>query len=817
MAIPTPRPSFGWTGDLFGAGGHLKQISQIIALVAVITVLAGCGSTQERRDSFYQKAREAISAGNTGDAQVALKNALKIDPQFAKGYALMADLHIGERSFANAFANYSRAVELDPELIDAQLGLCKLYFLQRSMDKVEEKADFILARQPKHIEAGVLKAIAQMKNGDADGALFRLVALENENPDNVDIILAKSEVYASRGQRKEAEQAIQAGIVKNPGSELLHLHIAKLLIEDNRLDDAEQHYRQIIAADENNPRGHMLLVNFYGSSGQMAKAKNLLGELAKRFPKEEAFRLGQANAASRFGTSTEVEIILEQAHKDFPDSNSVRLTLAEHYARTMQSAKAELLLQEFIKANPDLPQALKARKILASAYLSNQEGDKAQSELEAVLKRNPRDLEGHFLKGSLDLQRGRVREAILELRQVVDEDPKSVKAYEMLVRSHLLNNEGYQAESLMQKALKESPESTPMRMLYVETLVAVGKVDKAIGELSAMAEKDKNNPAVHLTLGDLQAQKKNYAAAKASYTRAAAEAPREPIPHVRLGALAWLQQDVRGANEEYDKALALFPDLQDALEAKVGLLLGEKRTDDALKFVNQRLAANPKNAYLTMLVGRIHLTANDTTKAEQSFEEAVRLSPDSSAAYQLLGQTKLRQGKIKEGIAKFREAYTANPNSPAVGLALGVLLQMHENPDEARKIYEDILKKKPDYVPAMNNLAYLYAQDLPTSENLKKAQALVDRLRKVDSGEILDTVGWVQFKAGNVEDGLTTTLRAWDKKKGLPTVAYHLGAMYQAKNDLPKAIKWYEKALGDNTPFAERDIAKSELAKLKKK
>ena len=75
----------------------------------------------------------------------------------------------------------------------------------------------------------------------------------------------------------------------------------------------------------------------------------------------------------------------------------------------------------------------------------------------------------------------------------------------------------------------------------------------------------------------------------------------------------------------------------------------------------------------------------------------------------------------------------------------------------------------------------------------------------------------MQFKLGNKEEALKYLLRAWDKASGLPTLAYHLGVVYQAKGDAPAAAKWLEKSLAGNAQFPERAAAQAELAKLRGK
>ena len=793
----------------------MKSILRALALTALCFSLLACGSSQDRRDSFYEKAQKLEAEGKHQDAQVELKNAIKIDPKFAKGYSLLGTVQLQERNWPGAFSSFQRAAELDPEDINAQLGMCKLYLMTRNLDKAEAKADLILSRQPGHVEAGVIKSIALTKQDRVPEALAMLEKLQQANPDNPDVFIARSEAFTAQKDMPAAEQVLLQGLAKNPKHLLLNLQLANMYAHQGRNDEAEKRFNDIVSLDPNNAAANMLLVNFYFQSGQQDKATQALLALAQRYPKEASYRISQAQSAMGAGKPAEAEAILSSGLKEIPDSSELRLALAEQYLRSGQFAKVEPVVQVMIDRDPNHPQTVTARRILANAHLAAQQPDKARVQLDALFKRNPRDTEGRLIAGALDMQTGKTREAIVALREVVDADPKNLRGAELLARAHFKNNEPALAETVLSKFVADNPENTQARMMLAETLLAVGKTERALSELSAMAGPDQKNPAVFLAMGDMYAQKQNIGAAKNAYKRATEVAPKEPAGHVKLGRLLWATRDTRGAMAAFDQALAIAPGSRDATEAKAGLLMQEKRGPEAQAFAKQLLAAKPDDAFAHTLLGRIMMDSGDMAGAEQELSKAVQLAVDVPAPYHYLGMLYIRQGKLDAGIGKYREAFAASPNNVTAGLALAMLLQLNNNRAEAISVYEKVLAKSPDYTPAVNNLAYLYADGQPSPEELAKAQVLAEKLKAVDAPISYDTIGWVQFKLGNKEEALKYLLRAWDKANGLPTVAYHLGVVYQAKGDPAAAAKWLDKALAGKAQFPERALASAELAKLR--
>lgn len=788
-----------------------------LALVILCCTLLACGSSQERRDSFYAKAQQLEAEGRHQDAEVELKNAIKIDPKFAKAYSLLGTVQLQVRNWPGAFSSFQRAVELNPDDIEAQLGMCKLYLMTKNLDKAEAKADFILAKQPGHVEAGVIKSIALTKQNRVPEALSMLEALQQSNPDNADVFIARSEAHAAQNDLPAAEQVLLQGLAKNPKHLLLHLQLANMYIRQGRNDEAEKRFNDIVALDPANAAANMLLVNFYFQSGQQDKATQALSSLSQHYPKEASYRISQAQSAMAAGKPAEAEDILLRGLKEIPDSNDLRLALAEQYLRAGQFTKIEPVVQVLIDKDPNHPQTVTARRILANAFLAAQQPDKAKAQLDALFKRNPRDTEGRLISGALDIQTGKFREAIVALREVVDADPRNMRGAELLARAHMMNKEPALAETVLAKFVTDNPENSQARMMLVETLLALGKADRAMSELGAMAGPEQKNPIVFLALGDMYAQKQNIAGAKNAYNRAAELAPNSPAAHLKLGRLLWATRNTRGAMAAFDQALAMEPGSRDAAEAKVGLLMQEKRAPEALAVVKQLLASKPEDAFAHTLLGRVMMDSGDMAGAEQHLTKALQLSPDVAAPYHYLGMLYIRQGKLDAGIGKYREAYAANTGNMQAGLALAMLLQLNNNRAEAISVYEKVLAKNPDYIPAINNLAYLYADGQPSADEIGKAQVLAEKLKAVDAPVSYDTIGWVQFKVGNKEEALKYLLRAWDKSNGLSSVAYHLGVVYQSKGDPAAAAKWLEKALAGKAPFPERAAATAELAKLRGK
>jgi len=59
------------------------------SIFLIIILSIACGSVEERRDKFFQKGQLLFEKGDYVKARLEFKNAIQIDPKFAKGYYMV--------------------------------------------------------------------------------------------------------------------------------------------------------------------------------------------------------------------------------------------------------------------------------------------------------------------------------------------------------------------------------------------------------------------------------------------------------------------------------------------------------------------------------------------------------------------------------------------------------------------------------------------------------------------------------------------------------------------------------------------------------
>jgi len=263
---------------------------------------------------------------------------------------------------------------------------------------------------------------------------------------------------------------------------------------------------------------------------------------------------------------------------------------------------------------------------------------------------------------------------------------------------------------------------------------------------------------------------------------------------------------------------------------------------------------NLKNLDNSSISARIQIAVdyikiNEYDKAIEVLEEAKKLDSESLDVYILLVLIYTAQGKndlaSKEYEVFLNRAYALEPENIKVIEYLAQFKLKKTQYDEAKLLYERIVKEKPDYVDAyfwlgyiseetsqreqavsywkkaldldpeqpdvLNSLGYVYAEN---GENLDEAEAMVKKALSIYPGNpaYLDSLGWVYYKKGDLEQALTALTNASSVLKD-GVIFDHLGDVYHSLGEIDKAVEKWEDALSIGGIDKEKMLEKIKKAK----
>ncbi|WP_234484075.1 tetratricopeptide repeat protein [Noviherbaspirillum pedocola] len=449
-----------------------------------------------------------------------------------------------------------------------------------------------------------------------------------------------------------------------------------------------------------------------------------------------------------------------------------------------------LMEGDFADARPILEDRLKSAKapmlpatILQVQRLLSRTADKAAALqlLDEVLAPYPQLQETHLALAQAAYGAGDSTRAVREARTALSMAPKSELAVLTLAQVQPDKNE---ALKTLSDYLKANPKSREVRLAYARFLV----------------------------------EEKRFDAARAEFTILLKEQPGDLTVLYAMGLLAAQHNDLNGAEKylgAYVKGLAAQPD--DERDPTQALLIlsqiAEQRGDTAaaLKWLEQVPAGAPQS-WLLAQIKRAQLMAKsgDLDGARRVLHEAK--TEDKEEALQLIvaeAQILREANHAQEGLDLLDAALKNYPDNVDLLYDHAMMAEKLNRLDVMESSLRRIIQLDPKNQNAYNALGYSLAE---RNLRLDEAQSLVEKAHELAPNDpfIIDSLGWVQFRRGNLKEAETLLRRAYRMRPD-PEIAAHLGEVLWALGQRDDARKLWREASNKDP---KNDTLKSTLGRL---
>jgi tetratricopeptide (TPR) repeat protein len=485
--------------------------------------------------------------------------------------------------------------------------------------------------------------------------------------------------------------------------------------------------------------------------------------------------------------------------------NSVRY--AQFKLLAGDNAGAESLLRDIVARNPLY---LPAWTSLARLSVTENNFSNATTELANALALDPRNFDGLLLEGRLEMLQGRPADAVANYKQMAAIYVDAPSVLYALAQAYLANNQTNDADSTLTQALNLKPDFADATLLRAQTELSHGNPALAIVTLSQLVRRQPHLPQAWMLLAEAYRVQGAPDNAIEIYRKLENSYPDDARVPVLLGCLLFQQNQSNPARAEFQKALQIQPDYVPAIEQMVELDLALKQYPAALQRVQQLVNRNPNLAVSQLLLGTTLAVGGQTNQAESALTRAIKLQPDSQAAYLLLAQLDFDRGLSQKALGQLQAALEKDPNDLAAVMLEAMIYSSRGNYKDSRDAYEKLLAITPDDGMALNNLACIYADHL---NQLDKAYPLARRASEVAPSDpsVADTLGWILYRRGEYTPALVALRESAAKLESVPEVQFHLGmACYMAGYD-SYAITAFRHALQLND-FPEKDDCRQHLA-----
>ncbi|HUU71070.1 MAG TPA: tetratricopeptide repeat protein [Burkholderiales bacterium] len=499
-----------------------------------------------------------------------------------------------------------------------------------------------------------------------------------------------------------------------------------------------------------------LVAEIAGQRGDVALASETYAELARASRDARVAR--RATEISLYAKRT--DLALQSAriwHDADPESLAALRTLADLLIQAGELDAARPLIAEVLAKAPEGPAAsLMQLYQVCSNHPDRQAVQTLIRDLTTPYAGLP---EAQYALAQATFAAGDLKQALRSADQALNLRPDWQQG--ALLKAHLLGQtDRSEAIAYMQAFLQAYPDAVDVRLNYARALVSERRYAEAKGEFQTLLATNPKNANLAFTLGLLSAQ---------------------------IG-------DAPAADQQFRSALSLGYGDPDSVYFQLGQI-NEKleRPDEAARWYrsvqagDQFVAAQSRYALM--------LARNDGVEQARLYLHSLDVLDDNQRVQLIQAEAHMLREvrEYRQSYAVLQQALDERPEHRALLYDVALAAEKVDRLDVAEEQLLRLIALEPDSAQAYNALGYTLADRTERFDEARdyivKALALAP-----DDPFILDSMGWVEYRLGNNQEGIRYLRRAYEIQPD-PEIAAHLGEVLWVSGAEEEARQiWHETA-----------------------
>jgi cellulose synthase operon protein C len=564
-------------------------------------------------------------------------------------------------------------------------------------------------------------------------------------------------VYLKLGGLREAYTEFSHAVDLAPNNLPARIDLAQMFLAGNAPDKAEEQAKAVLAIDPNNADAYAVMANVAARHGDRGGAlSNIQRALAIR-PNEAVFHttLALIDNTDPLSEPAAEQELLKAISLDPKDAHA-HVVLAAMLERKGDKQGAE---QQYIAAVQAAPKDMHPRASLAGLYLRNQDQPKAEQ----------------------------------TLRKAVEDIPDSDEASELLKDYYFRIGQPDTAETVFAGLTSKYSKSFPIKMNYAAILAARGEFAKVAPIADQLSKTNGSQPQVQLLKSALLLNSGKVNDAFDLLQNAVKNDVDNVQLLIGLAKVAALKGDLAVATKSYRQAEKMAPQNLEIQEGLAGLANKANDASMLAAVADKTIAMRPDFAPGYLWRGTAEASLKQYDKAEVDLQTAATKNPNGPGPYTALGELRLRQGQLPQGVAMLEKALEKDPNEVSA-LNDIVAVQLHDQQaDKAvARIQQQIAKspKNPAYY-SMLGVVQLGTKDYNGARDSSK-KAL--DLNPSDERSV-DTYARAVGSLGNRDEAIAVWQKWVDAHPKDAVALRTMGLFQDEKGDHVAAVEDYKRAL----------------------
>ena len=478
---------------------------------------------------------------------------------------------------------------------------------------------------------------------------------------------------------------------------------------------------------------------------------------------ERAFRIAEYLGADQAALDTSLIWV-----RNAPDDIEAQRAAAIQLARNGRYDESLVYMEKVLQAKGDTHFDFLA---LSAVETDAETRAGLQKSFDSLLAKHPDNGQLIFGKALLMQQDGDAEGALKLLEK---NPPQNGEVAPILLRARLLQslNRGDEALPLLKKSVSQYPDDKRLGLTYARTLVEQNRMAEAKVQFASLVEQYPEDDELRFSLALVCLEGKSWDEAEGYLQELIERDSHVDSAHLNLGRIAEERNDPEGALVEY----ALVGPGSEYLPAQLrqaDILISHGRGAEASKKLASARGAQPDYAIQLYLIEAETLAANNQTdRAWNTLQQALKQYPDD---LNLL-------------------------------YSRAMLAEKRNDLDQMERDLRAIIKREPDNAMALNALGYTLSD---RTTRYTEAKALIQQAYDLnpDDPAVLDSLGWVNYRLGNLDEAERLLRQALERFPD-QEVAAHLGEVLWANGKQREAKKIWGTFLKENpdSPILRKTI-----------
>ena len=706
-----------------------------VSILLAVLLAAGCSDNDAQKP--LASAKDYLQKNDTKAATIQVKNALQVNPDLAEARFLLGTILLKEGNAAAAEIELRKALAAKyaenlvvPELANSmlmmgqtkklvdefgqtQLGnpaadaslqttLAAAYGILGKPDLTEAALAAALKANPDHAPALILRARQKAAARDFDGALQTTEAVIAKDAGNVDAWKFKGDLLLhAKGKPDEALAAFRKSIEVQPQFAPGHFAVLTLLMQQNKLDEAEKQLLELKRFAANNPQTRYFEAQLAYQKKDFKLAKDLSQQLLAAAPNSPR--------------------ILELAGAVDFQLNAL--------------PQAEANLSAALQAAPQLRLA---RRLLITTYLRSGQPAKALAALNAGSGKDGLDPSMFTLAGQVHLQNGDAKKAEEYFAKALKLDPDNARKRTALALTHLAGGETASAFDELQN-IAGSDAGISADLALISAHLRRNELGKALAAVAKLEAKQPDKPLAAELRGRIQLAQKDTAAARKSFEQALKIDPSYFAAAASLAAMDQADKKPEDAKKRFESLLSKNPKNGQALLALAELAASQGAgKDEVAALLNKAIDANPTDIAPRLRLIDLYLGAGDNKQAAAAAQKAVTSLPNSPELVDALGRVQLESGELNQAISTFGKLAAMQPLLPMPHMRLAGTHMANKDAPAAELSVRKALELKPDDPVMQRGLIVILLEQKKVKEAMAVARAVQKQRPKEAVGYLFE-------------------------------------------------------------------------------